>query len=318
MGGTRRLWIVSIITIFLVSFTSSSFAQNMETEFIGDPGKWVSGPFLSLYHSVKNPEIIFGNPLTNEFTDPITGQRVQYFEKARFDLVENNINTTAISAPLGELLYVETEYKEAGIGNDPSVCHRFVNGMESCYGFWQFYLSNAGEKFLGQPLSNTLINPDGFLVQFFENGLLEWHPERQSGSRVMVADLGKLYFNEFVGDPKYTHTNPDTLPADIQLKPEVNVYVSSAIVPANSSQKIYVVVYDQYHQPIPGSMVGVKVILPDGSESLYRLPETNQAGISILELTIGDLNPREIIEVEAQVNSGNMITNGSAWFRIWW
>jgi hypothetical protein len=78
------------------------------------------------------------------------------------------------------------------------------------------------------------------------------------------------------------------------------------------------VVYDQYHQPISGSMVGVNIALPDGSESFYRLPETNSAGISILDLSIGALKPQEMIKIEASASFGNVLKTGTAWFRIWW
>jgi hypothetical protein len=318
MGGSRRFFIVFILAVLVFSLTTSTSAQDVESEFIGDPGKWVSGAFLTYYHSAKNPEILFGNPLSVEFTDPISQQQVQYFEKARFDLIETSEGPRVSSAPLGELLYRETDFKETGIGNDPSVCHRFKNGKESCYGFWQFYQAQDGAEFLGQPLSNTVINQEGFLVQYFEEGLLVWHPEKKSGERVTVADLGSQYFKKFVDNPAYTRTDPQTLPLDFERIPQVHVTVSSAVVSANSSQIVYVAVLDQYQQPIPGAMVGVKVKLPDTSETLYRLPETNQAGISTLNLTIGDLNPREIIEIEAQVTIAGEITRGNAWFRIWW
>ncbi len=318
MGGLRRFSFLILVAIILVTIPTSSHAQSSDSEFIGDPGKWVSGPFLTYYHQSKNPEKIFGNPISIEFSDPITNNRVQYFEKARLELNPENQADIVNSAPLGELIFEAGEFKEAGIGNDPSVCHRFGNGKEICYAFREFYQTQNGALFLGQPISNTLINKAGFLVQFFENALLEWHPEKESGERVVVADLGSQYYSEIVGDPQFLQTDPDTLPIDVNRIPVVKVFVSSAIIPANSTQRIFVVVYDQYHQPISGSMVGVNIALPDGSESFYRLPETNSAGISILDLSIGALNPQEMIKIEASASFENIIKTGTAWFRIWW
>ncbi|NTW42955.1 MAG: hypothetical protein HGB14_00660 [Anaerolineaceae bacterium] len=318
MGGLRRFTFLFLIAIVFVTIPTSSHAQSNDTEFIGDPGKWVSGPFLTYYHRTKNPEIIFGNPISIEFADPMTNTRVQYFEKARLEFNPENPGAVVNSVPLGELIFEAGEFKEAGIGNDPSVCHRFGNGKEVCYAFREFYQSQNGELFFGQPISNTLINKSGFLVQFFENALLEWHPEKKSGERVVVADLGSQYYSDIVDDPQFLRTAPDTLPADVNRIPAVNVYVSSAIIPANSTQRIFVVVYDQYHQPIPDSMVGVNISLPDGSESFYRLPETNSAGISILDLSIGALKPQEMIKIEASASFENVLKTGTAWFRIWW
>ncbi len=131
MGGLRRFTFLLLIAIVLVTIPTSSHAQSNESEFIGDPGKWVSGPFLTYYHQTKNPEKIFGNPISIEFSDPMSNNRVQYFEKARLELNPENQAGVVNSAPLGELIFEADEFKEAGIGNDPSVCHRFGNGKES-------------------------------------------------------------------------------------------------------------------------------------------------------------------------------------------
>jgi len=318
MGGLRRFTFLFLIAIFLVTIPTSSHAQSIDSEFIGNPGKWVSGPFLTYYHRTQNPEILFGDPISIEFTDPITNYRVQYFQKARFEIDLSNPSDVVHSAPLGELTLVEGEFSDAAIGYDPSVCQRFGNGKEICYAFREFYQSQNGAFFLGQPISNTLINKAGFLVQYFENALLEWHPEKKSGERVVVADLGSQYYSEIVGDPQFLKTDPDTLPEQITRLPFVNVFVSSAIIPANSTQRVYVVVYDQYQLPISGAMVGVNVTLPDGSESFYRLPETNAAGISILDLSIGAMNPQELIKIDAKASFENNTKTGSSWFRIWW
>lgn len=318
MGRRSRILSILLVIASLAVLTGVGIAQSGTQEFIGDPGKWVSNEFLDYYHSSNDPLAIFGYPITIEFTDATTNMRVQYFQKARFDLEMTPFGTVVNSAPLGELLYETGRYAEAQVGGDSSVCHTFPNGKEVCYAFWQYYQSNQGESFLGAPISNTEVNEGGYLVQFFEKGLLEWHPEKAPGFRVVVADLGRIYFDEFVGDQRYTRNDPSNLPESILRVPNVQVYVSKAIVPPNSFQELYVVVTDQYKQPIPGALVGVTISLPDGRECFFRLPETDLAGISSLELTVGDLPPRDIVRIEAQVSTGGEPVKGLTWFRIWW
>ena len=318
MGGRTRLLTFLLVIASLAVLAGASYAQSGNQEFIGDPGKWVSNEFLDYYHSSNDPLAIFGYPITIEYTDPTTNLRMQYFQKARLDLEFTPFGTEVDSAPLGEWTYEAGKYSEAMVGGDPTVCKTFPNGKEVCYAFWQFYQSNNGVKFLGNPISNTEINEGGYLIQFFEKGLLEWHPEKAAGFRVVVADLGRIYFDEFVHDNSVTGTQLDNIPSSIERLPHVRVYVSKAIVSPNSFQELYVVVTDQYQQPIAGALVGVTISLPDGRDCFFRLPETTSSGISSMELTVGDLPPRDIVRIEAEVSTGGEPVNGKTWFRIWW
>jgi hypothetical protein len=37
-----------------------------------------------------------------------------------------------------------------------------------------------------------------------------------------------------------------------------------------------------------------------------------------MELTVGDLPPRDIVRIEAEVSNGGEPVKGKTWFRIWW
>lgn len=318
MAFFRRFFSIIIIFLFIAGMAFSAQAQNQPQQFIGNPGHWVSGPFLQYYLSSENPELLFGNPISIEFSDATTNQRVQYFEKARFDLIDGNAGTGVVSAPVGEFLYEPDKNREAGITYDPAVCKRFGNSFSVCYAFWQFYRANNGLLHLGLPLANAEINAAGFLMQYFQNGVLEWHPEKEAGQRVVRGDLGRRYFDQFVDEPAYLHPDLNALPTGILRSPQVSVFVAKAIVTANSSQTVHVVVKDQYQQPISGAVVGVTATMPDGRDFFFRLPESNSSGLSTFELLIGDFSPRDVVLISALVTTPDGSATGESWFRIWW
>ncbi len=315
----RRFISTVLVVLIIAAMAVGAQAQNQSQQFIGNPGQWVSGPFLQYYLSSANPELLFGNPISIEFNDATTNQRVQYFEKARFDLIEGNEGTGGVvAAPLGEYLYEPDNYKEAGIPYDPAVCKRFENAFSVCYAFWQFYQSNDGMLHLGLPLADAEINTAGFLVQYFQNGILEWHPEKEAGQRVVPGDLGRRYFDQFVNDPAYMHPDLNTLPAGILRVPQVSVFVANAIVTANSNQTVHVVVKDQFQQPVSGAVIGVTATMPDGRDFFFRLPESNSSGLSTFELLIGDYSARDVVLISALVTTPGGSATGESWFRIWW
>lgn len=57
--------------------------------------------------------------------------------------------------------------------------------------FLAFYLSYGGEASLGYPLSEEM-SIEGWQVQYFEKGRLEYHPENEPAYQVTVGWLGDL------------------------------------------------------------------------------------------------------------------------------
>ena len=307
---------ISILLIFTTG-TASAQSENPDGQYFAETGHWVSGAFLEYYQSADEPLLLFGYPITDDFIDPVTNHHVQYFQKARFDLTMTPDGVGIESAPLGELLYV-ADAPEADLAKDSPTCRTFPStGKTVCYAFLQFYEANQGWQFLGQPISNTELR-DNHFVQYFQNARLEWRADLPAGSRVLVTDLGRYYFDEFVGNIELLTARPANNMPDEQLKPQVRVFVAQAIVPANSKQTIYVVAQDQFLRPLKKAMVAVNITLPDGSSSFFRLPETDENGVSRLDIAVGNLNPREIVKIVAQVSTGDTLTKGAVWFRIWW
>ncbi|OJX43758.1 MAG: hypothetical protein BGO78_13245 [Chloroflexi bacterium 44-23] len=318
MAIIRRFFSLVLIFLFIAGISVGAQAQNQPQQFIGDPGFWVKGAILQYYLQSPNPELLFGDPISVQFLDPTSNLYVQYFEKAQLQLTGDQPDSQVVSAPLGEMLYEPGRNLDAKISYDPSICNRFENSFITCYAFWHFYQVNNGSFYLGLPLANTEVNAAGFLVQYFQNGILEWHPEKEAGQRVILADLGSQYFAQFNGNSAYKQPDLSSLPATILRSPQVSVFVANAIVTANSSQTVHVVVIDQYQQPMTGAVVGVTATMPDGRDSFFRLPETDAFGLSTFELLVGDLEPRDVVLLNALVTTPYGSSTGESWFRIWW
>lgn len=323
MGIIRRILFVflSLLILPLMFGPIGSIAAQSPsgTEwFCEETGLTVRGEFLTYYHSTENYLELFGYPITQETTDAM-GHRVQYFQKARLDFDE--ISGTVHSAPLGTYLYNEGEYEVADFNSSGSLCRMFPNGKTVCYAFLQFYDLKNGENYLGLPISNTEYNEQGYLTQFFEKGVLVWYPREGTGRKVQMMDLGRIYFDRFVGDPSLKKPDFGSFGINqVQLVPQVDVFTSKAIVSANSTEEIFVIVKDQYQRPLANANVTITITLPDGSENSFRPQNTNADGITTLEIMIGSLEPRDVVQINAVVtlNYQQEATTGSTWFRVWW
>ena len=142
-------------------------------KFFPETGHWVTGNFLTKYKSVPNPDQLFGNPITEAFTDGQTGILVQYFEKVRFeyhpyDIPELKVRTSNLGA------YIYKKGETLPVSYNPSVCRFFPevdDGYYVCYDFLDFYLKHGGVAQFGYPISNFEIQ-NGWIVQYFHRGCL--------------------------------------------------------------------------------------------------------------------------------------------------
>jgi hypothetical protein len=310
-------------TLILTIFVTNTAFRTVPTQsggdglYIPETGHWIRGAYLEMYQSADNPLLIFGYPITDEIIDPIDGQQTQYFEKARFDLVVQGDTASVEIAPLGDLLYTADE-NEVSLATQSQACSTFkLTGKSVCFAFLDFYKAHDGEIYFGLPISN-LEYVDGRYVQYFENSRFEWRPESIAGRRVALTNLGEQYFDTRLGD--LTTLNPtgtsDTPNEMVQLV--AHAFVAKSLIPANSHQELYVTVQDQNMNPVPGAMVNVTILLPDGGIESYRPGVSNGNGISTLEFEVGNEPVNEMVQVEVQVSSKGFSTNTSTWFRIWY
>jgi hypothetical protein len=319
MRNLRRIFLLALSLVIVIGFVTvpgSVSAQGSDSVFVPETGHWIRGEFLKEYNSVSDPLLYFGYPITDDFTDTVTKQQVQYFQKARFDLVDTAAGPKAQLAPLGSLLY-EDNAQLANIADDGSTCRRFSNGISVCYAFLQFYDAYDGATYFGLPVSKLEVI-DGRYMQYFENARMEWWPERAAGERVVLTDLGRIYFDKVVANPDLLKANLAVNTEGKLANPVVRVFPQKALIGSGEQQIVDIVVQNQYLQAMQGAQVGVTVTLPDGSSQFYRLPETNEYGISQLTLAMPNLDPQSVVQLKADVTIGGEEATGNGWFRIWW
>jgi hypothetical protein len=102
------------------------------------------------------------------------------------------------------------------------------------------------------------------------------------------------------------------------VNPVVRVFAQKALIGAGEQQTVYIIVQSQNLQAMQGAQVGVTVTLPDGTSQFYRLPETNEYGVSNLALTVPNLSAQSVVQLKADVSIGGEEATGNGWFRIWW
>ena len=310
--------VVGIILLIAVALGASSgaSAQSSDSIYVAETGHWIWGDFLHLYNSSTDPLLLFGYPITDDFTDPVIDTRVQYFQKVRFDLVDTIQGQQVQIAPLGKLLY-HPGAPLADIAQEGPTCRVFESGFSVCYAFLQFYDANNGGVYFGNPISNVEVI-DGRYMQYFDNVRMEWWPDRPSGQRVILTDFGRLYFDKYIGNPDLLKPDPPANSAGDLIKPIARAFVLHSLIGVGESQTIFVIAQDQYLRPLDGAQVGVTLSFPDGTSEFYRLNETNEFGISQFTFNAANLPTRSVVNVSAEITLRGETAVGTSWFRLWW
>jgi len=161
------------------------------TRYVAAARHTIAAPFLTFYQASGGMRI-FGLPLTEAFAEG--GQRVQVFERAR--LVAGAAGV-AIS-PLGYWLTAKRSFPAVAA---PAGARAFPETNQALHGaFLAFWQAHRGALVFGPPISPELheANDDGsgrtYLVQYFRNVRLEYHPDlRGTPYAVSVGLLGTRY-----------------------------------------------------------------------------------------------------------------------------
>lgn len=315
MKGRKLLISVVLALLILPNWIGVGHAQSEDELYFEETGHTVRGAFLEFFQGAGDPLLLFGYPITDEFEHPITHVRVQYFQKARLDLVKGGSGYQVQLAPLGEDLKDDTA-PLADIPNDSPAC-RQISGFAVCYAFLQFYDGNNGTRYLGEPISNAQIY-EGRIIQNFEYSRLEWRPEMPSGQKVAVTDLGRIHYDRTLGDTSRLLPSESANISGRLVQPHAYAFVDHPLLTANSQQNISVIVLDKSLQPLSGAMIKVEVSWPDGSTGIYRPSDTNADGISQMSINSGDYAANQIVRIQISATYHGETSETSTWFRLWW
>jgi len=294
----------------MLSTRGSAQAQT-DIQYFPDTGHYLRGTFLQYYNAAKNPQLVYGSPITEQFVAR-DGKTVQYFHKARFELTFNN---TIVLTPLGQLMYKAQNPLPI---NSTNGCEPYPpNGRYSvCFTFLDFYKANGADKQFGNPISFFEYEND-VIVQSFEGARFEWRAELSSDDWVVITDLGRLYFDQQKEDPAYLKPAPSP---DATIRPilalEARAFVLKAVTLKSGTQSIYVIVKDQTSQAVVDATVKAVAHLSDNKKQELTF-FTNAAGIAKAPFNFSDQKPGELITIDITVSYQGISSTTTTSFRIW-
>jgi len=312
--------LVAAIFLLLISWLPVQ-AQASDIEYFAETGHNVRGDFLRYYKSVANPIIVFGYPITEQFTSK-DGNTVQYFQRARFELTSDPLKKVKLT-PLGSRTY---KSEKQLVINNPLACRTYSQtGYSVCYAFREFFDQNGGVAQFGYPISPFEFR-NGQIVQYFENARFEWRPELSEGERTGVTSLGRIYFDQVGEDPASLNSVPRGVGGidpnlQIVLNLQVRAFPAKAVTTSSDRQTIYVLVQDQNLQPVPGA-TGIAAIRLPGGETWSQEFSVNDKGVGTFEFSFQKQPNGQLVYLDIFVSysTPNETLQGKTTtsFRIWY
>jgi hypothetical protein len=309
MNALKRYGILLLILTLLGLPLERVHAQSSGSEqYFPETGHTVKGDFLNFYRSIADPGLIYGLPITEQFTSR-DGKIVQYFERARLEL-----NGTVRLTPLGQ----DTYEPGSPFGfNNPAACRSFQTSYLVCFAFLDFYLLHGGETQFGKPISSFEIH-ENLIVQYFENARFEWRADRPDGQRVVVTDLGRLYFNRFGEDQAQLRSiYPQNATISSTLSIHAQAFVKHAITQPGGQQSVYVVVQSQANQPVAGANGMATVRFADNHTEEYFF-STNSSGLGSFTFNFENQAAGTLVPVDIIVTYQGLAARTTTSFRIWY
>ncbi len=310
MNIIRRFIVSLLVPVILLSTRGSAQAQ-ADVQYFPDTGHYLRGAFLQYYNAAKDPQLVYGSPITEQFVAR-DGKTVQYFHRVRFELTSNN---TIVLTPLGQLMYKAQNPLPI---NSTNGCEQYPpNGIYSvCFTFLDFYKANGADKQFGNPIS-FFEYENGVIVQSFEGARFEWRADLNTDDWVVITDLGRLYFDQQKEDPAQLKPAP---PPDATIRPilslETRAFVLKAVTLKSGTQSVYVIVKDQTAQAVSNATVTAVAHLSDGKDQGFTF-FTNAAGIAQASFNFSDQKPGELITIDITVSYQDTSSKTTTSFRIW-
>ena len=306
---TARIF-ATLILVFVVFWASwgNVHAQSADVKYFAETGHNVRGEFLKFYNNARDPILLYGYPITEQFISR-DGKTVQYFQRARFELT--NSNTIALT-PIGRALHQPTTPLDA---KNPFACDLFA-GIPVCYAFLDFYKANGGAAQFGNPLAPAEQQGDLFM-QYFEYARFEWRVDRFQ-NHVAITDLGRIYFDAMNEDP--AQRSPVT-PQDATINPVLSIhpraFVAKSVTRASGSQTVSVLVQSQTLQPIANASGIAIVRFPNGATQNITFA-TDSIGVAKFSFDFKDLKAGDLVLIEITVKYQNLPGKTVTSFRVWY
>jgi hypothetical protein len=313
MKAFRRS-IASILIVFiLLTNWGPASAQSADVLFFPETGHNIKGEFLKFYNTAKDPKLVYGYPITEQITSK-DGKTVQYFQRARFELGKDLLGNPKIQlTSLGQATYKpDTQLKP----DNSAGCQLFINGQRVCYAFLDFFKANGAVNQFGNPISPFEFH-DKVIVQYFERARFEWRADRPESQRVVITDLGRVYFDQLGEDP--AQLKP-IQPQDASINPilsiKVRAFVEKSVMLSKGQQTVHVIVQSQTLQPVKGANGKIVIHWPDGTSVEYFFV-TNSAGVGSASFDFSDQKQGELVPIDVVVLYQGLSGTTTTSFRIW-
>ena len=306
-------WIAYIAAIcLLLASWGSVQAQTSDVEYFAQTGHYVRGDFLRTYRSVSNPTLVFGYPLTEQFTSK-DGKTVQYFQRARFEQASELPQGIRLT-PIGRETYSPGRQL---VINNPLACRTFTEtGHSTCFAFLEFFEQNGGIEHFGYPISPFEFR-NNQIVQYFENARFEWRPGLEESQRIGLTNLGRIYFDQLGEDPAFLKPPSQDARQNLVLSLRVRAFPADAVTTSSDQQTIYVLVQDQNLQPVAGATGTATIRLASGHTTQQSF-EVNSRGVGTLTFAFQNQPNGQLIYVDTSVTYNDLGGKTTTSFRIWY
>ncbi|HET9910615.1 MAG TPA: hypothetical protein VFQ13_01935 [Anaerolineales bacterium] len=313
----RVIWrLVASFLVLTVLLTQRGTvrAQSADVQFFPETGHIVKGDFLRFYKSVPDPKLLFGYPITEQMTSK-DGKAVQYFQRARFELRPDLPESQRVQlSPLGQSTYKPG--KQLALTNSPG-CASFSTSYPVCFAFLDFYKANGGTAQFGNPISPFEFH-ENLIVQYFEKARFEWRADRPEGQRVVLTDLGRLYFDQFGEDQTYLKpAQPPEAIINSILSIKVLGFVAKSVTRSSDQQTVYVIVQSQTGQAISNATGKATIHWPDGRTEEHFFT-TDGAGVGKVIFNFENQKQGELVTIDIAVTYQGLAGTTKTSFRIWY
>ena len=283
----RKILSFIFLFIFLCSPKLISAQDDGPVRFFSSTGHTLQGEFLAFYESVEDAEFLFGAPITESFYYATIEREVQFFENVRLEK-NDKLNIVEISS-IGSHFFEKDLNSVSKIPFNLFGCSRYSDedGFDSrvCFEFRSFYEKYGAENFFGYPISE-MFEENGMIKQYFENVVMEWHPENDESS-VVLGNLGRQYLSILNIDVNDFALSDQILELE-KMDENLIGYVSfdkEAIEPG-MSQKLFVYVTNKFDFPQKNVTVDAVFTYPNGKIYEETLALTNDIGLTTFEFSV--------------------------------
>ncbi len=283
----------------------------------------VCGEFLDFFETRGGLEI-FGYPITGLVVNQ-EGRTVQYFQRVRMEYHPENPPEYQVQLGLLGDFFAPPDKKaripasQIPSSNDRERRYFPETGHTVGFSFLKFFNENGGLDNFGYPVTEFILE-NGLFVQYFQRAVMEWRPNQ---GRIVLQDLGQKWVDrydiiEFEGSGMIRPT---------QTVSPIILYATASVRDAftgrDGNQTVWVYVYDQTGDPVPGAEVKLYVHYHSrdrvyDKDTTPSIPLTDESGHTQITFELDSPESGQLVVIDAYVNYQGITTEARTSFFPWW